>query len=54
MRLKEGSVLLENRLKMRTFVYVQNPSVFRECMDWKHKDIQEKWEEYCDLTPAVD
>ncbi|KAG3200882.1 hypothetical protein PC128_g4269 [Phytophthora cactorum] len=38
MHLKEDFVASEDGLEMRTFVYVQNPNIFSECMEWKRKD----------------
>jgi hypothetical protein len=54
MRLKEGSVVLEDHLKMRTSVFVENPKVFQVCMEWKRKDIEKKWSAYYSMKPAAD
>ncbi|KAG2826411.1 hypothetical protein PC129_g20280 [Phytophthora cactorum] len=54
LHLKEGFVASEDGLEMRTSVYVQNPKVFCECMEWKHKEIDKRWKSYYDMVPAVD
>ncbi|KAL3658902.1 hypothetical protein V7S43_016045 [Phytophthora oleae] len=53
-RLKEASCVLEDRLEMPTFVYVQNPKVFCDCVEWKRKDIDKQWKSYNEMAPAVD
>nr|WNO07182.1 CRN effector protein [Phytophthora cinnamomi] len=54
LRLKEGFVVSDDGLEMRTSVYVQNKKVFCECMEWKRKEIEKKWREHEDMAPAVD
>lgn len=48
--MKEGFVASEDGLEMQTSVYVQDPKVFRECMDWKYKDIEKQWKSFYDMT----
>ncbi len=52
-RLIEGSTSTENPLVMRTFVHVTNPKVFKQCLEWKEKQIRAKWNEYFSMEPAV-
>jgi hypothetical protein len=54
MRLKDGTVASDDRLEMRTSVYVTDPTVFCECMEWKHKQIEKRWQEYFDMASATD
>ncbi|EGZ28884.1 hypothetical protein PHYSODRAFT_474854 [Phytophthora sojae] len=54
LRLKDGFVLSDDGLEMRTFVYVQNKKVFCDCMEWKRKETEKKWREYDEMAPAVD
>lgn len=54
LHLKEGFVASEDRLEMRTSVYVQNPKMFCECMEWKRKEIEKDWKVYYDMASAVD
>ncbi|KAL3664909.1 hypothetical protein V7S43_010086 [Phytophthora oleae] len=54
MGLKEDFEVLEGGLKMRTFVYIQDPEVFCKCTEWKRNDIDKKWKDYYEMTPAVD
>ncbi|KAL3664928.1 hypothetical protein V7S43_010105 [Phytophthora oleae] len=46
MRLKEGFDVLEGGLAKRTFVYIQDPKVFRECIEWKWENTDKKWKDY--------
>jgi hypothetical protein len=54
MRLKEGFVASDDRLEMRTTVYVENPKVFCECIEWKRKHIEKRWQEYFDMASAAE
>lgn len=53
-RLKEGAEVFYDRLEMRTSVFVESPMVFRECMDWKYRQTAREWENYHDMTSAVE
>ena len=53
--LKKESYKVENDdLAMITSVLILDPVVFRKCIEWKYKDIDDKWKEYFSMTPAVD
>lgn len=52
-RLKEGSIISPDRMEMKTSVFVQQPKVFRKCLEWKSKQIEKIWKGYYDMTPAV-
>ncbi|ETP40847.1 hypothetical protein F442_11881 [Phytophthora nicotianae P10297] len=54
MRLIEGAIVSTDLLEMRTSVHVENPNVFRTCMEWKYKEIQKSWQDYYSMTSAVD
>ncbi len=51
-RLREGYTVL-SELEATISVYVLNPKVFIECIDWKAIEIQEKWDSYNNMDPAV-
>lgn len=55
-RLKKSSstVVSDNQLEVETSVFVENPTVFCECLAWKASQIKKCWEDYFDMEPAVD
>ncbi|KAI9917793.1 hypothetical protein PsorP6_012463 [Peronosclerospora sorghi] len=53
-RLKDGFVGLEDPMKMRTSVYVVDPKVFCECIEWKRKYIPKLWQSYVKMASAVE
>ena len=53
-RLKDGSTVTDNPLIFKTYVYVLNPSIFKQCINWKAKQIDKAWSDYYSMTPAVD
>ncbi|KAF1334186.1 hypothetical protein FI667_g2043, partial [Globisporangium splendens] len=53
-RLKGGTVVLEDSMEMRTCVHVKNPKIFCKCIEWKSKQIEKVWEDYYSMTPAAD
>ena len=52
-RLIDGSSQTENPLVMHTFVYVRKPSVFKLCLEWKEKQIDNAWKEYYSMESAI-
>ncbi|KAF1326483.1 Crn-like protein, partial [Globisporangium splendens] len=53
-RLKEGTIVSEDSMEMRTCVHVTNPKIFCKCIEWKSKQIEKVWEDYYSMTPAAD
>ena len=51
-RLREGYTVL-SELEATISVYVLKPKVFKECIEWKALEIQEKWDSYNNMEPAV-
>lgn len=53
-RLREGSIFYDDRkLEATVSVYVLNPEVFTACIEWKAAKIQEEWNHYTNMVPAV-
>jgi hypothetical protein len=52
-RLIEGSTIIDDPLIMNTFVYVNNPAIFRKCLEWKEKRTTLLWAEYYSMDSAV-
>ena len=53
-RLKEGSQSTQDPLVVKTFIFVTNPVIFRQCLEWKTAEINDKWNKYLNLLSAVD
>jgi hypothetical protein len=53
-RLKEGSQSTQDPLVVKTFIFVTNPVIFRQCLEWKAAEINEKWNKYLNMLSAVD
>ncbi|KAL7996396.1 hypothetical protein Plhal703r1_c39g0136671 [Plasmopara halstedii] len=54
LRMKDGFAASDDRLEMQTCVYIENPMVFCECIEWKRKQIKQRWQEYFDMTSTTD
>ncbi len=52
-RLKSGSKRTKDGA-FRTYVYVQDKNVFKECLDCRSAQIDAAWKDFNDMTPAVD
>jgi hypothetical protein len=52
-RLKKGSKRTKDGT-FRTHVYVQDKTIFKECLDWRSAQIDAAWKDFNDMTPAVD
>ncbi|KAI8905478.1 hypothetical protein EDD86DRAFT_65890 [Gorgonomyces haynaldii] len=53
-RLKKGSKQVDgDDLAMTTSVLILDPNVFKKCMDWKEKQTQKQWDDYCNMDSAV-
>lgn len=52
-RLKQGTYVSLDKLDMFTSVYVEDPTVFCKCLEWKAKQIENSWKEYFRMKPAV-
>jgi len=51
-RLREGYNGV-SELEATISVYVLDPKVFKKCVEWKALEIQEKWDSYNNMDPAV-
>jgi len=52
-RLKDESTRTSDPLVMKTFVHVENPTIFCKCMAWKYKEVEKLRQSYFDMKPAV-
>ncbi len=52
-RLNNGSQKTEDPLVMDTVVYVTDPTVFQNCLNWKEKNTKKAWETYFSVESAI-
>ncbi|KAE9016145.1 hypothetical protein PF011_g7286 [Phytophthora fragariae] len=49
-RLKDESTRTSDPLVMKTFVHVEDPVIFRTCMAWKHKKVEQLRQDYFSMN----